>query len=114
MSFHVIHSLAEDHHSGFTQGQFRKLDQLYCVAAARGSLPHRTVECDFDQGIASYTYYIKDQSAPYLQFVIRRVGVRSTMFELFKAGKGRIEKSGLFERTYERLRQEIDLLDENH
>lgn len=113
MSFQVIHTLTEDKHSGFTQGQFRKLDQLYCIAAARGSLPHRTVECDFDQGIASYTYYIQDQSSPYLQFVIRKVGTRATMFELFKTGKGRIEKSGIFDRTYERLRLEIDLLDKS-
>lgn len=101
-----------DHPSGFTQSQFKKLDGLYLQAAAHKTLTYRTVECDFDEGIASYTYYISAQHSPYLQFIIRQVGPRTTMFEVYLQGKGRIAKSGLFERAYERLEQEISALDQ--
>ena len=96
--------------AGFTQSQFRKLDQLYCKAASDKTINYRTVECDFDEGVASYTYYITENQPPYLQFVIRKVGPRATMFELYKLGKGRIVKSGIFDRAYERLVTEIDSL----
>lgn len=100
-----------DHASGFTQSQFKRLDGLYLQAAAVKTLTYRTVECDFDEGFASYTYYQSATQKPYLQFIIRQVGPRTTMFEVFLQGKGRITKSGLFERAYERLREEIEKLD---
>ncbi|MGH1404782.1 MAG: hypothetical protein ACRBDL_11115 [Alphaproteobacteria bacterium] len=112
MTFEVIHNSAFVQPAGFTQAQFRKLDQLYCRAASEKLLTYRTVECDFDQGLATYTYYLNGQDVPYLQFVIRKVGPRTTMFELFKHGKGRIAKSGVFDRTFEKLSAEIDLLSE--
>lgn len=112
MSSNVINVQINQQHSGFTQGQFRKLDQLYCAAAAQRLLTHRSVECDFDEGVASYTYYITPHTPPYLQFVIRKVGPRATMFEIFKAGQGRIGKSGIFERSFDILEQEINALAE--
>lgn len=110
MVFEVIHNPAFAQPAGFTQGQFRKLDQLYCLAAAYKALTYRTVECDFDEGIATYTYYVAAQDSPYLQFLIRKVGPKTTMFEVFKQGKGRIIKSGVFDRSYERLRDEVEAL----
>jgi hypothetical protein len=110
MSFEVIHNLAIHQPAGFTQNQFRKLDQVYCLAAAEKVLTYRSVECDFDEGVASYTYYMAQQSSPYLQFIIRKAGPRTTMFELYKQGKGRITKSSLFDRAYDALRCEIELL----
>lgn len=111
MSFEVITNPTFSQPAGFTQGQFRKLDQLYCAAAAAKTLNYRTVDCDFDEGVATYTYYTSLYHAPYLQFVIRKVGPRATMFELYKHGKGRILKSGVFDRTYEKLKDEVAALD---
>ena len=110
MVFEVIHNPAFTQPAGFSQSQFRKLDQLYCSAAAEKCLTYRTVECDFDEGVASYTYYVSSYQAPYLQFITRKVGPRTTMFEVYKQGKGRIAKSGVFDRAYEKLRDEIDAL----
>lgn len=107
----IIHNPSFKQPAGFSQSQFRKLDQLYCRAAANKTLNYRTVECDFDEEVASYTYYISENQPPLLQFVIRKVGPRTTMFELFKQGKGRIMKSGLFDRTYEKLVEEIEVLE---
>lgn len=111
MSSNIIQVPAASPHAGFTKGQFRKLDQLYCFAVANKLMATRTVECDFDEGVASYTYYVAAHNPPYLQFVIRKVGPRVNMYELYKQGKGRIVKSGLFERTFEALQEEIDALD---
>lgn len=101
-----------DHPSGFTQGQFKRLDGLYLQAASAKTLTYRSVECNFDEGFASYTYYQSAQHQPYLQFIIRQVGPRTTMYEVFKQGKGRIAKSGIFDRAFEKLQAEIQLLDE--
>tara|TARA_B100001989_G_C24540559_1_gene467311 strand:+ start:1400 stop:1750 length:351 start_codon:yes stop_codon:yes gene_type:complete len=110
MSNDVILNPAFHQPAGFTQNQFRKLDQLYCMTAAEKVLTYRTVECDFDDGIASYTYFKTEVDSPYLQFVIRKVGPRATHFELYKKHKGCIAKSSIFERTYEKLREEIEKL----
>ncbi len=110
MTFEVIHNPIFNQPAGFTQAQFRKLDQLYCMAASNKTLNYRSVECDFDEGVATYTYYKTPHDAPYLQFIIRKVGPRTTMFELYKQGKGRIIKSGVFDRVYDRLNKEIGVL----
>ncbi len=96
--------------SGFTQNQFKKLDALYLTAAAHKVLYNRAVDCDLDEGIARFTYYKTEHSAPILQFIIHRVGPRTNMFELYKEGKGRILKSGMFDRVYDKLREEIEAL----
>lgn len=90
--------------------QFKQLDGLYLQAAGAKALTYRTVECDFDEGVASYTYYKTQGHAPYLQFIIRKVGPRSTMYEVFLQDKGRIAKSGVFEKAFERLKTEIESL----
>jgi hypothetical protein len=110
MSLNVIADLSFPQPAGFTQNQFRQLDQIYSTAASQKALTYRTIECDFDEGTVSYTYYMSEHNPPYLQFVIRKVGPRATMFELYKQGRGRLFKSGLFERTVETLRDEVSLL----
>lgn len=110
MVFEVINNPAFSQAPGFTQEQFRKLDQLYCMSASRKALNYRTVDCDFELGLASYTYYVSSQHAPYLQFAIRQVGPKTMMYEVYKQDKGRIVKSGVFDRAYERLCQEIECL----
>lgn len=102
----IIPFSRRSHPSGFTNAQFKKLDGLYLQAAAEGVLTCRTVECDFDEGVASYTYYKSENQAPLLQFIIRKLGPRSTLYEVYCKDKGRVAKSGLFERAFERLQQE--------
>jgi hypothetical protein len=110
MTFTVINNPNLAAKTGFTTGQFRKLDGLYLRAAAEKTLTYRTVECDFDEEVASYTYYERETSPPYLQFIIRKVGPRTMMYEVFKHGKGRIAKSGVFDRALEKLEADIEEL----
>ncbi len=110
MSFTLITNPSFQAHTGFTKAQFKKLDSLYLRAAAVKALNYRAVDCDFDEEVASYTYYTCEYQPPYLQFLIRRVGPRSMMYELYRHGKGRIVKSGVFERAFERLEREIEAL----
>lgn len=112
MNFRVIENpdfkkLAE---AGFTNAQFKKLDGLYLQAVARKVLSQRTVDVDFEEGIATFCYHKSEHHPALFRFVIRRVGPRTTMFELWKDGKGRIVNSGLFDRAYERLQIEIEAL----
>jgi len=60
--------------------------------------------------VATYTYYKSEHFAPYLSFVIRRVGPRTTMFEVYLQDKGRIIKSGVFDKSFARLQAEIENL----
>lgn len=106
----IIPFSKQSHASGFTNTQFKKLDGLYIQAAAHKTLTYRTVDCDFDEGIARYTYYKSEHFAPYLQFVIQKVGPRTTMFEVYMQDKGRIIKSGVFDKAFERLKAEIENL----
>lgn len=106
----IIPFSTQSHASGFSNFQFKRLDGLYLRAAGQGVLTYRTVECDFDEGVASYTYYKSEHFAPYFTFVIRQVGPRATMFEVYLQGKGRITKSGVFEKAFERLEAEIENL----
>ena len=108
MAFEVINNPAFQAQTGFTTAQFRKLDDLYCRAASHKSLTYRTVECDFEEGVASYTYFQSKGQAPYLQFFIKKVGPKTMMYEVFKNSKGRIAKSGVFDYAFEKLRHEIE------
>ncbi|MCD8494077.1 MAG: hypothetical protein LRY54_01740 [Alphaproteobacteria bacterium] len=100
----------DTHLSGFTTAQFKKIDGLFLMAASRKAINHRTVECDFEAGTATYTYYKNEGQQPLLSFVIQRVGPRTLMYEIYQQGKGRIAKSGLFETAYDRLQDEIQNL----
>ena len=106
----IIPFSRQSHASGFTNAQFKKLDGLYLRAAAAGILTYRSVECDFDEGVASYTYYKSEHMSPYLQFVIRKVGPRATMYELYLQDKGRVIKSGVFDKAFARLQDEVEKL----
>lgn len=108
MAFQIINNPKFLAKTGFTNAQFRKLDDLYCRAASVKVLNYRTVECDFDEGVASYTYHTSEHRPPVFQFVIRKVGPHTMMYELFKEGRGRIKKSGVFERAFEKLQNEIE------
>ncbi len=110
MAFEVINNPIFFQPAGFTALQFRKLDQLYCRSASIKLLNYRSVECDFDNSVATYTYYKSENHPPYLQFIIRKVGPNTVMFELFKQNKGRIAKSGVFEKVYLKLCEEIEAL----
>lgn len=107
MSFEVINNPDFRAKTGFTNAQFKKLDGLYLRAAAEKALNYRTVDCDFDEGLATYTYYTAENQPPFLQFVIRKVGPRTVMYEVFKQGKGRILKSGVFDKAFRRVETEI-------
>ena len=106
----IIPFSTQSHASGFSNMQFKTLDSLYLQACAAKTLTYRTVDCDFDEGVATYTYYKSQQFAPYLSFVIRKVGPRTTMFEVYLQDKGRIIKSGIFEKALDRLSAEIEAL----
>lgn len=106
----IIPFSTQSHASGFTNAQFKKLDGLYLQACALKALTYRTVDCDFDEGVATYTYYKSEHFSPYLSFVIRRVGPRATMYEVYLQDKGRVFKSGVFEKAFERMQQEIEAL----
>lgn len=108
VTFTVISNTSNQAIRGFTTFQFKKLDDLYCRSASKKILNYRTVECDFENGTASYTYYKVANETPFARFVIRRVGPNDMMYELYVESKGRVAKSGVFERTLEALRNEIE------
>ena len=96
--------------AGFTNFQFKQLDGLFLRAAADKVLSYRSVDCDFDEGIAEFSYYKSEHQPYFLKFVIHQVGPRTNMYEVWSRDKGRLFKSGLFERALERLAEEIDAL----
>lgn len=111
MSFYVIDNADfknKAQKAGFSNAQFKKLDGLFLQAAAAKILNRRTVDCDFDEGVFEYSYHKSNQHPPVLRFVIRRVGPRASMYEVWTGERGKIFQSGLFERAYERLEKEID------
>ena len=100
--------------SGFTPSEFRKLDGLYSLGATHKALFDRTVSVDFEAGTAEFGYYTSRYGNAYLKFVINQVGPKTLMYEVYKDGKGRIAKSGIFEKAFEKLETEIHaLLPEN-
>jgi hypothetical protein len=93
--------------SGFRNSEFRRLATLYSRGVNGRAVHDMAVDVDFDEGVCTFTYYRGHGRAPFLQFVVRHVGPRTNMYELYQDGRGRIAKSGLFDRVYERLEQEI-------
>lgn len=110
MTFEIINNPKFLAKTGFTNAEFKKLDALYLRAAGEKVLTYRTVDCDFDEEVASYIYYKSQSQAPYLEFLIKKVGPRTMMYELYKQGKGRIAKSGVFDRAFVKLQEEIENL----
>ena len=110
MTFKVIDNPKFFPKTGFTNAQFKKLDGLFLRAAGVKALNYRAVDCDFDEGVATYTYFKAEGYSPHLQFIMKRVGPTTMMYELYKEGKGRIAKSGVFEKAFEKLEAEIENL----
>lgn len=95
--------------AGFKNAEFRLLAGLFSRAASAKALLDMAVDIDFDEGTCTISYY-KTRYEPYLNFVVRHVGPKTTMYEVYKAEKGQLVKSGLFQRAYERLAEEVDAL----
>lgn len=109
MSFQVIDNPDFDKFkktAGFKNSEFRLLAGLFSRAASAKALLDMAVDVDFDEGTCTISYY-KTRYEPYLSFVVRHVGPRAVMYEVYKAEKGQILKSGLFQRAYDRLAEEI-------
>ncbi|AGH97169.1 hypothetical protein A11S_334 [Micavibrio aeruginosavorus EPB] len=96
--------------AGFTRFQFQRLDALFLRAAQTKVLNARFVDCDFEEGVMTFSYAKTNAHAPMFTFVIRQVGPRQVMYELHQEGKGRPFKSGLFDRVYEKLELAIDAI----
>ena len=96
--------------SGFRTAEFKQLDGLYIRAVSQKLVFDRAVDVDMDEGVCRFSYYRTPNSPPYLTFIVRHVGPQTNMYEVWLEGKGRVEKSGLFERAFERLEQEIEVL----
>jgi len=116
MAFHVIENtefVPRKGPSGFKNAEFRQLAGLFSRAASVKALNDMSVDVDFEEGVCMLSYYKTGQRQPLYTFFARQVGPRTTMYELWQQGKGRIEKSGLFERPFERLEREVETLIKN-
>lgn len=98
---------------GFKNHEFKKLAGLFSWGATHKVLYDISVDVDFEDNLATFTYHQSNSYTPFLTFMIRQVGPRTTMYEVWKEGKGRITKSGMFERSFERLQTEVHSLVEN-
>lgn len=96
--------------AGFRNAEFRQLATLFSRGATAKVVQDMAVDVDFDEGVCTFTYYRGNRRHPYLQFMVRHVGPQTSMYEVYMEGKGRIVKSGLFERAFERLQAEIESL----
>jgi hypothetical protein len=112
MTFTVIENenLRSARRSGFRNAEFKKLAGLYSRAMSMKVMYDMGVDVDMDEGVCSFAYYRTPHSPATLTFIVRHVGPRTDMYELWLAGKGRIAKSGMFARVFERLEQEIEAL----
>ncbi len=108
MVFEVINNPHYSPKMGFTKAQFRTLDDLYCRAVEKKMLSYRTVECDFEEGYASYTYYKSEYHAPLFRFMIRKIGPKTLQYEVYKQGVGLLIKSSLFDRAFEKLQGALE------
>ncbi len=114
MTFTVINNdnfSSSSRRSGFRNAEFKKLAGLYSRSSSRKLIYDMAVDANMDEGVCQFSYYRTPNSPAFLTFVVRHVGPRTDMYEIWMEGKGRIEKSGLFIRAYERLEQEIEALD---
>jgi hypothetical protein len=96
--------------SGFKNSEFKMLAGLFSRAASAKALYDMSVDVDFEEGMCAISYFQSGARQPYLSFIIRQVGPHTDMYEVHKAGKGKILKSGLFARAYERLEEEVEAL----
>lgn len=108
MTADILPILNEFGRAGFSRAQFQTLDGIFIRAVERGVLRHRTVDCDFDVGELSFCYCMSPQHPPLLTFMIKKVGPKTVMYELYHAQKGRIGRSALFDRIAGQLTEEIE------
>lgn len=96
--------------SGFKNSEFKRLAGLFSRAASFKVLYDIGLDVNFDEGVCTFTYYKSNAYKPFLQFVIRHVGPHTSLYELYMDGRGRIARSELFNRVFERLEREIEAL----
>lgn len=104
----------EARRSIFTAAQFQKIDGLFLRAASVKALNHRTVECDFNSGVATYSYFKQEGGLAELWFVVsKKDGPPYMMYEVYKRGGRQLAHTGVFDTAYERLRTEIEKFIDN-
>ena len=108
MSENVISVLGSNEKRGLSRYQFQKIDGVFLRASSNNILQSRTVDCDLEQGYVEIALAKSPQHPPVISFVAKKVGPRTTMYELYMEGKGRVEKSALFERVFERYDKEVE------
>ena len=96
--------------SGFKNAEFRKLAGLFSRGVAARVLFDMAVDVDFDDHTCTFSYFRASVPRPFLRFVIRHVGPNADIYEIYKDGKGRVARSGLFDRAFARLESEIEAL----
>ncbi len=96
--------------SGFRNSEFRRLAGLYSRACSAKIVSDMAVDVDMDEGICLFSYFRTAHSPAALTFIVRHAGPRTNLYELWAEGRGRIEKSGLFARVFERLEHEMQTL----
>lgn len=96
--------------SGFRNAEFKMLAGLFSRASAAKLVYDMAVDADMEAGVCSFAYYRTKNAPASLTFVVRHAGPQANMYEVWQDGKGRIFKSGLFARAFERLESEIDAL----
>ncbi len=110
MQDNVISVLNGSEKRGLSRYQFQKLDGVFLQAASKKVLQNRMVDCDFEQGYVEISLSKTPQHPPLIAFVAQKVGPRTIMYELYMEGRGRIEKSALFDRVFDRYRDEVERL----
>lgn len=116
MSFQVIDNpnfYKFKENAGFKNHEFKQLAALFSRGASHKVFYDMGVDVDFEDAVCTFVYYRSNSYIPHLQFIIRQVGPRTTMYEVWKDGKGRIAKSGLFSRAYDKLNIELEKLIED-
>jgi hypothetical protein len=96
--------------SGFKNSEFKMLAGLFSRAASVKALYDMSVDVDFEEGTCSISYFLSGSKKPHLSFIVRQVGPHTDMYEVHKQGAGKIMKSGLFARAFEKLSEEVELL----
>lgn len=96
--------------SFFNRREFGQIASLFSRAATYKALHKIAVDVSEDQKHGSITLHRSAQCPGYMQLQITKFGPKNTMYEVYQQGKGRVAKSGLFTRAYEKLAEEVEAL----